>query len=213
LAPVASSVLIECAGADSDRARVRTRDLLRQGCQAILSFGFAGGLDPDVPPGTVVIAEEVIAPDGTTYPTDLEWRERVLALLADQPAPFPVTGGAISGSSAVIATVAEKQALLYRTGAVAVDMESHGAAEVAADEKVPFIAIRAIADSADRGVPVCASQAIAEDGSERIGAVLGGLALRPWELPSLIALARANARATAALRRVALGLGPEFALG
>ena len=213
LASLADSVSIACAGADSERARVQTRSLLKQGCQAIVSFGIAGGLDPEVEPGTVVIAQEVLAPDGTRYSADPEWRDRVLSDLADHVAPSPVIGGAIAGSGRIIATAAEKRALLYRTGAVAVDMESHAVGEVASSRGVRFIVIRAVADSAERKVPESASHAIAEDGSERIAAVVGHLAVRPWELPSLIALARANARATQALRRVVLRLGPEFGLG
>jgi adenosylhomocysteine nucleosidase len=213
LSALGANVTIACSGADSDRARDGVLRMLDDGCTAIVSFGIAGGLDPTLTPGTLIVADVVIAPDESRFPTDEEWRKNVVAAILDAAVPVRVIEGAVAGMSAVAASGRVKDDLRRATRALAVDMESHAAAAAAWSRGVPFLAVRAIADPAGGKVPRSAIDAIAADGSERIGAVIAGLARRPWELGSLVALARANGRATDTLRRVALRLGPQFGLG
>ena len=56
-------------------------------------------------------------------------------------------------SPTIVAGIADKAQLFARVGAAAVDMESGVVARAAARAGVPFLAIRAIADAANTGIP------------------------------------------------------------
>ena len=190
---------VVCSGGDSGRAAGAAARLIEQGAGALLSFGLAGGLDPALRPGALVVVETVIAPDGGRWETDRRWREALRAALA---AMQPV-GGALAGSDRVVATVAEKRRLFEATGACAVDMESHAVARVAADRGVPFAALRAVVDPAGRALPGVARTALDSDGRLRTLSVLLRVVKRPREAPGLVPAAWDFSRALAALRRAA----------
>ena len=197
------------AGIGVDRARTMAREMLAEGCGALVSFGIAGGLDPKLPPGTVVLAESVSAPDGARYATDTEWREAMLRFIEGR---VRVVVGTIVGSDRVVMTPAAKGRLFAQSGAAAVDMESHGIAEVAAESGMPFLVVRAISDPAWTTVPKAALHGMSRDGHRRTGPVIAALLRRPGELPRLIRLRRDSARGLTALRRVAALAGPRFGL-
>jgi len=115
--------------------------------------------------------------------------------------------GTIVGSDTIIGSVAEKQQLHATTGALAVDMESHIAARVAARHGLPFAVVRAISDTADHTLPPAALVGMRPDGSMALGAVLASLARNPRQLPALIRTGSDAGRAFVALRRVGDVLG------
>lgn len=122
--------------------------------------------------------------------------------------------GTIIGSDTIIASVAEKRALHAATSALAVDMESHIAARVAARHGLPFAIVRAISDTADHALPPAALVGMRPDGSMALGAVLASLARNPRQLPALIRTGSDAGRAFSALRRVRdvlAGLGIRLA--
>ena len=201
---------IRCSGADSGRAAAAAHDLIEEGCRGLVSFGMAGGLDPELRPGDLILPEIIIAPDGARLAADSGWRHELAASLGGQMA---FRADPVAGSDGIAATPEAKRALAESTGAVAVDMESHAVARVAAERNIPFLAVRAVADPAHRTLPSAALGAVREDGSLRYGFVLGRLVVRPWQVVSLIRLSRESDLALASLRRVAtlgaavLGLG------
>lgn len=138
----------------------------------IVSAGIAGALDPDLKPGDVVI-------DG-----DPALLERLSAMLPDARV------GGVAGGDAPAATAAAKRALAMERGAIAVDMESHVARAVAKRRGLPFVAVRAIADTAEETLPPAALVGMAADGGMALGAVLWSLAKRPGQLPALIETGR-----------------------
>ena len=190
---------VVCSGGDSARALAGASRLVAKGARALLSFGLAGGLDPALRSGAVVVAETVIAPDGERWETDRGWREALSAALA---AARPV-GGALAGCDRPLAGVAEKLSLYKATGACAVDMEGHAVARVAGESRVPFAVLRVVADPAGRALPRAALGALGADGRVRVAAVLSHLMRRPWETPALIVVAWDAGRALLALRRSA----------
>ena len=103
----------------------------------------------------------------------------------------------------MVATTAEKAALFQRTSAVAVDMESHRVARVAAEAGLPALAIRAIGDPAGRALPELAVRALGEDGRPRIGPVVAGLLRKPGDLAALLRVKRDTDAALATLANVA----------
>jgi hypothetical protein len=152
-----------------------------------------------------VIADSVVGVDGKRFPTDAAWRDAVKAALAGT---VPLAQGAVAGSDAPLLTAEAKKEFAGRTGAVAVDMESHGAARAAALRGAPFVAIRAVADSASRTIPSWVMDAVLPDGGLAPEKIARALLPRPWMVWGLIGLARANGRALKSLSRVALRLGP-----
>ena len=193
------------AGGDPQRLRtlLETRD--PPACRAVVSIGIAGGLAPDLAAGDVVIASEIVAGE-RRHPADPALVEVLMTRLAD-------LGGfarraTVAGVEAAVLTVADKASLHARTGAAAVDMESHVAADFAARHGLPFAALRVVCDSADRAIPAFAAQALKPNGEPDIVAVLTALLRDPRRIGPLMHLARDSGRAFATLTRCRPLLGP-----
>jgi len=198
-----------CEGIGPSRAADGARKLITEGCDALISFGIAGGLDPALNPATIILAEAVLAADASNRPTDGSWQKRLCRQLE---ATSTVSTGTLFGSDRIIETPADKRRLFEATGAVAVDMESHGIAAVAAEAGVPFLVVRLISDPATGSIPPAALKGVGLNGRERHLAVVGGLLRRPGDLPALLRLRRDSMRAVAGLRRVAALVSPRFGL-
>ncbi len=204
-----SAPRVACAGADSARAAAAAEALIAGGADALVSFGVAGGLDPALGPGALLLSEQVIAPDGTATAADAGWRRAVLRRA--EPAGLTLAGGALAGSDAAVTGVGDKLALHRDRGALAVDMESHAVGRVAEAAGLPFLVLRAVADPAGRALPALVEGSIAANGRPRVGLVLGRLALAPWHLGTLLRLRRDSEAGLAALARALDCLGPALA--
>jgi len=185
LKPDGQSSLLFCAGASAERARRGALSLTQQGATHLVSFGIAGGLDPALRAGDVVLPASVVSGDGRVHITDTAF-SRSLARRGLAPA----STAAIYGSPSVVASSADKTALHRRFGCVAVDMESHAVAEAAEEAGLPFFVLRVVADHVDRLFPRAIRGSLTEDGRQRGGLVAARLLLRPWELPAVIGLGR-----------------------
>jgi hypothetical protein len=95
--------------------------------------------------------------------------------------------------------------LFQRTGAVAVDLESGAVARAATKAGIPFIVLRAIADSATRDLPPAARIGLDAQGRATLGTVLGSVLSHPGQLPALIRLALDTRVALKALARAVEG--------
>jgi len=191
----------------------RLRALLEESTsayRAVVSFGIAGGLDPALRPGDVVIASQIVAGD-ERWPSNPAvvrlWAQRL------ENGGERKTIAAIAGADAPLLTASDKGALRAVSGAAAVDMESHVAADFAATRGLPFAAIRVVCDPAGRTLPPFAAAALRPDGSLDIAAIVGSLARRPAQIAALPSLARDASAAFAALSRVRAALGPGLGLG
>ena len=207
--PYEDRPLVRVSGTRAGRAGEAANALLGEGCDGLLSFGVCGGLNRALRPGTVIVATQVITVEGENFATSGDWCSTLNAALSGR---CPFINAPIFGSAHVIATARAKRELFTKTGAAAVDMESHEVAAVAAEHGVPFLAVRAVADSANSHVPEAALYGVREDGSTRFDAVFAALLIRPWQTPALIRLAWDSFSAQSALRRVATLTNPRFAL-
>jgi adenosylhomocysteine nucleosidase len=206
---IGSAVMIEVAGMGRARAEAATTRLLDRGATAIVSWGIAGGLDPELEPGTVVIPGFVIDVDQGSRYADAGWRNRLLARIENL---VPISVGPMFHADAVVSSPAGKRDLHRRWDVVAVDMESAGIARVAQEAGVPWVVVRVVGDVADQELPQVLTELSDENGRLRAGAV-GGLVLRPRLWPALFALGRANAAAGRSMRRVWAAAGTDLALG
>ena len=189
------------AGGSAARAAEAAQRMAAQGATLLISVGLAGGLDPAARPGDLVLASAVIAPDGRSYDADPAWRGKLAAAFGPGAR---WTQPKILGRDEAVLSVRAKSALFQRTGAVAVDMESHGVAHAAAAAGIPFIALRIVADPAERAIPQAALAGMKPDGTVDPVAVLLRLAPTPWKLPGLLRLAGESRQAHESLGRVAL---------
>ena len=173
-----------------------------------MSFGVAGACDPRLAPGELVLAEAVLAADGSRRPCDAAWRERFLQKFTAQIA---IVSAPIFGAHHAIKSPSGKRSLLENYGAATVDMESAGVAASAASAKVPLLALRVVADPADRLIPDSALAGLSPDGRTNPLPVFRSLVRAPRDALALVKLASDFRRARSSLRRVtALGT-PSFA--
>ncbi|MEM9706084.1 MAG: hypothetical protein AAF850_08405 [Pseudomonadota bacterium] len=192
-------------GANARKAERIATQFCEDGAVAILSIGVSGGLDPGLRPGDLLYSDKVvcIGPDGA--PELLGGASPLSNALQETD----LIAGLIYGSDGIIADIAEKERLFREHAAIAVDMESHGAAQAASAHGVPFIAIRAIADPAERTLPKAALGAVKEDGSTDVLRVLTTVVKNLPSAPSqLAALGKLGVDARAADQRMRLALGP-----
>jgi adenosylhomocysteine nucleosidase len=191
--------LVAVSGIGVAAAAIAAQRLVDAGVNALVSWGVAGGLDPDLAAGTICLPSVVLAQDGETYATNLHFREILRAAIAARGA---VVGGRLLTSVQAIAAIAAKAQVFRETGAVAVDMESAGIAAVAARQGLPFIAVRVIVDAAGDAVPDVALAA-GRAGEVRILPLLLGILKSPRQIAPLLRLARRFSCATRTLAAVA----------
>jgi hypothetical protein len=177
-----SGVTVIAGGGDGSRLE-RELEAASVDVGLIVSSGLAGALDPKLMVGDVVL-------DG---PKALVGRLRIALPEAKV--------GPVQGSDFPIGSIAAK-AEAWRSGMIAVDMESHIARRVAARHGLPCLVARVISDGADRALPPAALAGMRRDGGIAIGAVLASIALSPRQLPALIRTGRDAQTALRALRRL-----------
>jgi hypothetical protein len=154
--------------------------------ESVISFGFAGGLVPELERGTLLTAFRIVSDTGETL-----WEGEPIAVDGAKPA-------VICSTDRVIDTPEERLRVAERTGAIAVEMES---GKLAATGRLAGT-VRAVSDSPDRPLGGLAT-AIRPDGSTDWKALAGSLIREPVTTCRAIVGAQ-KARAT--LRRAAEGL-------
>ncbi len=203
LSSLDEGALLAVAGMGGARAAIAARSLVGAGAAGLISFGLAGGLDPSLRAGSIVLPSEVISGEGVRFVTAEGWRERLRLNIAKQR---PVAAGNLLTSPTPIGSIADKATAFRDTGAVAVDMESLAIAAVAAAHSLPFVAVRVIVDTAMDVLPR-AVMAASGGGALNFPRLVGGLAAAPLEIFALIRLAqrhRAAMRSLAAAARAGL---------
>jgi hopanoid-associated phosphorylase len=191
-------ILFVCSGSDPARLRKQLAGLDPGGLRAVISFGIAGGIDPSLRPGDVVVATAVMAEEGT-------WKvpPSVVSAMSGRvrASGIPVAEGALVGVEDPLMRPETKASVHASTDAIAVDMESHIGAAYAARHALPFAAVRVISDPAERALPRLAINALKPDGRIDFAAVFSGLARAPSELTTLLRAGGDAGRAFAGLRR------------
>jgi adenosylhomocysteine nucleosidase len=188
---------VAVGGGTATGADVATRRLIEGGARALVSFGLAGGLDPALQPGTVIVPSTVI--DGEfRHPTD-----PCLSRRLGGTTPHTILAVATAVTSAI-----EKHRLREGTGAAAVDLESGAVARAAVAHGIPFAALRVTCDPAKRSLPPAALAALDSHGAIGMRRVLTSILMHPAQVPALLILATDAAAARHALlarvRQIAL---------
>jgi adenosylhomocysteine nucleosidase len=186
-----------CSSSDPRQLRALLATLDPGSFRGVISFGVAGGLDPALKSGDIVVATEVLAGDAR-WLAGLALNDELVARLA--LGRRRVVRGGLAGVEQVIGARAGKAALWSETGAAAVDMESHIAAAYAEESGLPFAALRVISDPASRALPAIAMSAIKPNGDIDLRKVLRGVARNPMSLRALVSTGIDFNRALRSLR-------------
>jgi adenosylhomocysteine nucleosidase len=170
---------------------VTTRALSAFPVDHVIVSGIAGGLDPDLGVGSVVVPESVV---------DLASGER----FRSHPLPDIVSEGTVGVSDRLI-TDTGRLSKLQAEGIVALEMESSGVAEACQQARVPWTTIRVIGDRPDEGLTDATVMSfLRPDGTVDSLAAIRFLVSHPQRIPGLLRLGRDSANAAAKAARFTL---------
>jgi adenosylhomocysteine nucleosidase len=173
-------VVIHAGVGQVNAAAATTALILGHKPKWVISAGLAGGLQPGVKRGDIVMPDCILGEDGRRLAIDL-------AISPEQKAATPgLHVGALLTIDRVAYKAAEKRNLGVRHGALAVDMETVGVAEVCRREKLRFMAVRVISDAVNEELPPDVERLITRTTwARRIGAAAGTIVRRPSTVKDL----------------------------
>jgi len=190
----APGVVLCLSGIGPERAHAAAARLLDAGATALLSWGTAAGLIAGVGAGQLLLPREVLRMNGDRLPVSDTWRRQLLGQFAPD---HRIDDRPLVSTARILTSHRQKQALWSRFGAAAADMESAAVAEAAAAADVPFVALRAVADSATTPVPDWVFEYIDAYGHPHDASLLRELLQHPADWPGLL---QATIQFRAALR-------------
>ena len=163
----------------------------------LLLLGFAGGLDPSLKVGDLLVPISYYQESGALLLADTEmWQH---ARLAAAESTITVVQGNTLTVDQVIGAPADKKELYRQHQVSSVNMEDYWVAEVAAEARVPFLSVRAVLDPVYQELP---DFVLGLAGKPLKAALTATIA--PWRIPKLMKLA--------GIRNVARGSLARFAL-
>ncbi len=199
-----TTAIIQC-GIGRDRLlRVAVPQL--KNASVVGNIGVSGGLAPDLTPGTVILADQILSSvhHHTGYQAIYTPSPQLLDILESTLKENAVSyrRGSLLCTSQPIESPENKASAYLKTGALAVDMESAGAAEAARQVALPFFCIRVVCDPAGRRVEKKLFVGVDKEGNNQPMQLLKPLMREPWLLANLFMMARDFTRALAGMRRV-----------
>lgn len=164
-------VLLAVCGVGKVNAAALSQALLAQGAAAVIFTGVAGGVDPRLQVGDLVVASDALQHDvdvtglgyepGQVPGEPLAWAaDPVLRDLLHAAAEAAVGGGGqvlvgrVVSGDAFVADAARVSDLRERFGAACTEMEGAAVAQVCARWGVPWAIVRSISDTADHQAQV-----------------------------------------------------------
>jgi adenosylhomocysteine nucleosidase len=166
---------------------VMVAELSSSKLEAVVSCGWCGALDPALQVSQIVVGTQVIdAATGEKFDC----------------APIQAEGEHVTGvvvSQNRIAHDSAEKERLYASGAIAVDMESAGAAARAKRAGLPFCCIRVVSDSATESFPFDLNDFRTASGKIARGKIVAQALAHPNRVPALLHLRRHTTAAATAL--------------
>jgi adenosylhomocysteine nucleosidase len=174
-----TEVITACTGDGVENAARGAETLMEQyQVGQLIVVGIAGGLSPALPLGALLVARQVVEEGRWAPAPDAGWLQRARRDTGAIPATIVSTRD-------VLCTVKDKAAIyssLKEGGVAAVDLETATYARAAARRGLPYVALRAIADTAEESLPMDFNTL-----RDRTGAVDGRrVALRALGRPRLL---------------------------
>lgn len=179
-----SNTLLALSGAGPENATKASELLLNKGANRLISWGCAAALHPDLKPGDLVLADNLLSADKQNLSINSPWLTHVTEQLS---ALDPITG-TLAESHTIVADNIDKKTIHQQSGAIALDMESIAVVKTALHNNCPALVIRCIADPVDMSLPKAVSYALNNEGDIVLPKLLWFLFTHPSELPGLIKL-------------------------
>jgi adenosylhomocysteine nucleosidase len=180
-----SPAILAVSGIGEERAYKTAKEILGRfpDARAYVSVGLSASLVPELSPGDIVVATEIVnaASPGNTYPCDPG--------LIHAVSKIKFRTGRFAAASKTVTTSLEKKEIARSSGAIALDMESGGAARGSIEAGVPFFSIRAISDGLDEDLPVDFN-ILMRDGKMRWGRFMVYFMTHPAKIKPLMMLGR-----------------------
>ena len=154
--------------------------------RGVISFGIAGGLDPSLNPGDIVLATKVVS-GSQSWSTSSQLTSVIHGMLVKGSVTFHQ--GIVAGSDTDLTSVSDKASLYASSGAELVDNESQVAAAFAAAQGLPFAAIRTVADPSNLTLPSSVVSGLSSSSGIDLIAFFTSLATNSSQIPSLMTLA------------------------
>jgi hypothetical protein len=164
---------VVCSDSNPQRAHDFVRVAIQQGTvKRMMGFGIAGGLDPELPAGTVVVASHIVSKDQPwSIKCDAAWSRKLLQRMPDAQHRF------VYGGPDLLSKPSDKKQIFDLHGAATTDMESH-CLIAAAKAGMEIAAVRVISDSAHHYLPPDVVEMI-RPGGMNWGSVYRGIRREP----------------------------------
>jgi adenosylhomocysteine nucleosidase len=200
---VPSQLVAAQVGVGQTRAAGGARQLIERFSPcALVSFGFAGGLTPQLTRGTVVIGTALVSADSSGVVTEAHRTLSDQFHTAAAAEGLPVQRGAMVTVTDLVADVASKAALQRKYGASAVDMETAGVVRAAREAGLPWAVVRAIIDCATDPLPAECLTTLRDDGHVDAGLLIRSVCRSPSLVRHFLTLATSTAMARRHLSRM-----------
>jgi adenosylhomocysteine nucleosidase len=158
---------------------------IQNGATKLISWGCAGALSKPLHAGDLMIPTQFIDQYHNTIKYDDSWARYALKKLSGIK---NISHGTILESNVIVTAKQEKALLNKKTSADVIDMESTGIASIAHCHGLPFLAIKAVADTATMHLPKAIDVALNRSNQFQISTFLPYLLTHPYDIPKLIAL-------------------------
>lgn len=200
-----NSLIAHVSGIGEQNAKAAAEKLLTAGAKALISFGTAGGIKPQLKSGTLLLPKVVFQPDSknvTITPQLYQlFSDRLHKYFVNDP--ININTESLIHSKQMVFDRCAKLKLYQSTPAIATDMESYAIGKVATQARVPFMVIRAIADPAEMSLPSFINDIFHSNGEIKYAKLISTLVTNYWELPNVIRMQRHFAHAKFTLAKVA----------
>lgn len=193
----AGEVWLVRTGVGSGRAGEAAAAIADQGgFDLFLSAGCAGALAGELRSGDLVVASAAVG-NGLHFDADAAFQARAGEICTQRRLPW--CSGTMLTSPTVLTSVAARREAASRSGAIAVEMEAAGIAQVASQRGIAFAQVRSVLDTADMELHESGDFMDPESGRLRPLDALRFVATHPGAASHLLALRRMMVAAERAL--------------
>ena len=189
---ISSQVEFQVLGVGPERAGAAMAALLenrRSKIDGVLLVGVAGGVDPELETGDLLLADRHALQNGASQGAGQAIKPDAEMLQSAQKAALELSVPIFNGGSLtvdhLVAEPHEREALRTEYQVYSVNMEDYRAAEAAQNAGVPFLSVRVVLDTASQRLPGYLP-GLARSRYKVVTKIL----LMPWRIPTMLRLKR-----------------------
>lgn len=189
---ISSQVEFQVLGVGPERAGAAMAALLenrRSKIDGVLLVGVAGGVDPELETGDLLLADRHALQNGASQGAGQAIKPDAEMLQSAQKAALELSVPIFNGGSLtvdhLVAKPHEREALRTEYQVYSVNMEDYRAAEAAQNAGVPFLSVRVVLDTTSQKLPGYLP-GLARSRYKVVTKIL----LMPWRIPTMLRLKR-----------------------